>query len=60
MHKTPTELDGMLRQAIAMQIEETIRIQSRGVWYPFLAGVLLALCGITMGIILSVGLTHVI
>lgn len=58
MNRTQEEIDELLRQSISMQIEDTIRLHSRGEWYPFFMGVLFALCMIAMGVVLSVGLTH--
>jgi len=58
MNRTQAGIDALLRQSIALQLEETIRLQSRGTWYPVLMGVLFALAMMAMGVVLSIGLTH--
>jgi len=58
MTKTSDEIDTLLRQSIALQLKETIRLQSRGVWYPILMGVLFALAMMAIGVVLSIGLTR--
>jgi len=60
MTKTSEEIDALRRQSIAMQLEETIRLQSRGVWYPIFMGVLFALGMIAMGVVLTIGLTRIL
>jgi hypothetical protein len=58
MTKTFSEIDALFRQSIAAQLEGAVRLQSRGVWHPVLMGVLFALAMMAMGVVLSIGLTH--